>query len=180
MSHSHFVRTAWRKLVIGATPCVCGSGAAPLLQWHNPTNQSHHPDRIGACSVILIAFQHHCNLPLASSLSQSLPPPPPPPPPTPPPPPNPPPFGSNQLSLPPINLCPRPSGPLPWSPCRPPLPFQLHSSCLHWSRLSLSPAEFLPSVIHPADQCRLNIRYPLRSLHSPCPTLTPLPPLPIT
>ena len=76
MSHSHFVRTAWRKLVIGATPCVCGSGAAPLLQWHNPTNQSHHPDRIGACAVILIAFQHYCNLPLASSLSQSLPPPP--------------------------------------------------------------------------------------------------------
>ena len=67
-------------------------------------------------------------------------------------------------------------GPLPprGPPCRTPLPFQLHGPCLHWSRLSLSPAEPLPSVIRPPDQCRLNIRYPLHSF-TPLPYANPLP-----
>ena len=69
-------------------------------------------------------------------------------------------------------------GPSHGPPCWPPLLFQLHSPCLHWSRLSLSPAGPLPSIIGPPDQCELNIRYPLHTLYSPCPMLTTHPPTP--
>ena len=132
-----------------------------------PQINSIAPIRVRArCSWSQVsAFQHYSNLPLASSLSQSL-------------------YSSSPpRPYPRSVLIRRPSPLLPYALDSPlpstPLPLP-RIPCLHWSRLSLSPAEPLPSVVRPADQCRLNIRYPLRSLHSPCPTLTPLPPLPIT
>ena len=87
------------------------------------------------------------------------------------------PMPSTSTSPPPsLQSVPGPPGPSHGRPCRPPFPFQLYRPCLHWSRLSLSPAGPLSSVIHLPDQCGLNIRYPLHSLHPPCPMLNPLPP----
>ena len=93
----------------------------------------------------------------------------------------------------PTTLCPRlPPPPCPLhpgpglldpssgTPFSPHLPLWLPDHCLHWSRLSLSPTVPLPSVIHPPDQCRPRVRYPLCVLHSPCPILPPYPPLPTT
>ena len=98
------------------------------------------------------AFQHYSNLPLASSLSQSLYSSPQALPPS---------FGSNPSSLPATTLCPRlPHPPSPLhpgpglldpssdTPCQPHLPFRFPVHRLHWSRHSLSPpCPFRPSSI---------------------------------
>ena len=76
----------------------------------------------------------------------------------------------SHLPLTPLHSAPGPPGPFHGLPHRPPLSFRLHIPRLHWSRLSLSPAEHLPSVICPSDQCRLSIYYPLPLLNIP-PTL---------
>ena len=121
-------------------------------------------------------FQHYRNLPLASSLSQSLysshqalPPT----------------FDSNPSSPPPTQYTRLPSHPFPPSSWPgPPGPFQQHSLSTTPSILAprppptlvpsftVSPVPF-PSVIHPPDQCRPRTPHPIRPLHSPFPSTNP-------
>ena len=163
-----------------------------MPSWHSYINQSPHPDLASvirphgsppqiSCVVLLVTglrISHYSNLPLASSLSQSLYSPQVLPPTT---------IGSNPSSLPTTTLCPR----LPPPPCPPSSrpgpsrPFQWHSlsptPSISFLRppptlvlsFTVSPVPHL-SVIRPPDQCRPRTHYPYRILHSPCPQLTPL------